>query len=224
INNPATYNNTSNPQVIHVRVSENATPTCYGYTTFNLIVNPLPIVSIPTPLEVCDDNTDGFAMFTLTDKNTEILNGQTDVAVSYYETQADADAATNEIFDPYTNITINTQTIYVRLENTATGCYNTTTLVLTVNPLPIPNTPTPFEVCDDDNDGYTSFDLTQKDVEVLNGQTGMIVTYHETQSDANNDVNPLASPYNNIVPSTQTIFARLENATTGCYVTVQLIL
>jgi gliding motility-associated-like protein len=224
INNPATYNNTSNPQVIHVRVSENATPTCYGYTTFNLIVNPLPIVSIPTPLEVCDDNTDGFAMFTLTDKNTEILNGQTGVAVSYYETQADADAATNEIFDPYTNITINTQTIYVRLENTATGCYNTTTLVLTVNPLPIPNTPTPFEVCDDDNDGYTSFDLTQKDVEVLNGQTGMIVTYHETQSDANNDVNPLASPYNNIVPSTQTIFARLENATTGCYVTVQLIL
>ncbi|MGG5486792.1 T9SS type B sorting domain-containing protein [Gaetbulibacter sp. PBL-D1] len=224
IANPATYTNTGNPQTIHVRVEDATTPDCYGYTSFELIVNPLPEVLVPTPLEVCDDDADGFAAFTLTDKNAEILNGQTGVNVTYYETQADADNAINEIFSPYTNIVINTQTVYVRLEDATTGCYNTTTLELVVNPLPVAVAPTPLEVCDDDNDGFASFTLTLKDAEVLGGQTGMTVTYHETQSDADNGVNDLSSPYNNIVPNTQTVYVRLEDDTSGCHDTVELTL
>ena len=91
----------------------------------------------------------------------------------------------------------------MRLEDTTTNCYNTTILDLIVNPLPVPVIPTALEVCDDDNDGFTSFDLTLKDAEILGGQVGMSVTYHETQSDADNAVNALGSPYMNIVPSLQ---------------------
>ena len=221
---PGTYNNITNPQTIYVRVEDALNPTCYGSTSFDLIVNPLPLVIVPTPLAVCDDNGDGFAMFTLTDKNAEILAGQTGVNVTYYESQADADSATNEIFSPYTNIIINTQTVYVRLEDTVTNCYNTTTLDLVVNPLPVPVVPTALEVCDDDNDGFTSFDLTLKDAEIIGAQVGMSVTYHETQSDADNDVNALGSPYMNIVPSVQTVYVRLEDDLTGCYDTVELTL
>jgi gliding motility-associated-like protein len=224
IANPTTYSNTGSPQTIHVRVEDVLTPDCYGYTTFELIVNPLPDVILPTALEVCDDDADGFAAFILTDKNTELLNGQTGVVVSYYETQADADGAANEIFAPYTNMVVNAQTIYVRLENTTTNCYNTTTLDLVVNPLPVPIAPTALEVCDDDNDGFASFDLTLKDAEVLGAQVGMTVSYHETQSDADNGINALGNPYNNIVPSVQTVYVRLEDNATGCYDTVTLTL
>ena len=41
--------------------------------------------------------------------------------------------------------------------------------------------PTPLEECDDDYDGIVSFfDLSQKTEEILNGQTGISVSYHET--------------------------------------------
>ncbi|OUR90828.1 hypothetical protein A9Q87_12820 [Flavobacteriales bacterium 34_180_T64] len=217
------YLNTSNPQTIYIRLTNGLTG-CSDTGTFNLLINPLPLVIVPTALKVCDDDGDGFGIFTLTDKNAEILNGQAGVNVTYYETQADADGATNEIFSPYANIIINTQTVYVRLEDTTTNCYNTTILDLVVNPLPVAVLPTALEVCDDDNDGFTSFDLTLKDAEILGGQVGMSVTYHETQSDADTAVNALGSPYMNIVPSVQTVYVRLEDDLTGCYDSVELVL
>ena len=40
---------------------------------------------------------------------------------------------------------------------------------------------TPIEECDDDYDGIVSFfDLSQKTEEILNGQTGISVSYYET--------------------------------------------
>ena len=225
ITTPTTYTSLSpSPQTIYVRIEDSLNPTCYGYTTFDLIVNPLPTVIVPTPLAVCDDDTDGFANFTLTDANAEVINGQSNIVVTYYETLADADAAINEIFSPYTNITPNLQTVYVRLENTVTGCYNTTTLDLEVISNPVANIVTPLEVCDDDNDGFSSFDLSLRDLEAVGVQTGMVVTYHETQSDANNGINILPIPYDNIVPSVQTVYVRIESGTTGCYDTTELIL
>ena len=100
--------------------------------SFDLIVNQGPTTIIPTPLAVCDDDTDGFAMFTLTDANTEVINGQANVVVSYYETLADANSATSEIFSPYTNIVPNLQTVVIRLDDTVNGCFSTTTLDLDV--------------------------------------------------------------------------------------------
>jgi gliding motility-associated-like protein len=222
------YTNTSNNQVIHVRIEENANPVCYGITTFELIVNPLPAITPVTPLEECDTDADGFAEFMLEEKNDEVLNGQTDIAVSYYETLADAVAGTGAITGPYTNIVINTQTVFIRLENGITGCVSTTQMDLVVNPLPIPIMPPALEVCDDDNDGFAMFDFTGIDAIVIGTQTGMIVTYHDTFANADNEgggIAPLGTTYTNINPNTQDIFIRLENATTGCHAvtTMQLI-
>ncbi|WP_152604859.1 hypothetical protein, partial [Psychroserpens jangbogonensis] len=79
-----------------------------------------------------------------------------------------------------------------------------------------------MEVCDDDNDGFSSFTLSLKDLEAVGAQVGMVVTYHETQSDADNGINILPIPYDNIVPSVQTVYVRVESGTTGCYDTVEL--
>ncbi|MFD1016651.1 hypothetical protein, partial [Winogradskyella rapida] len=71
------------------------------------------------------------------DAEAGILNGQTGITLTYYETQTDADNAVNEIVSPYVN-TSNAQTIFVRAENDATGCFNTVTVTLRVDPVPSP--------------------------------------------------------------------------------------
>ena len=221
--NTASYTNiTANLQTLWVRVEDTLTG-CYSITTLDLVVNALPVLVQPTPLSLCDyDNPgDEVEAFTLEDKVDEILNGQTGITITFHETQAGADTNTAQIFSPYTNIA-NAQTIYVRAENDVTGCVSTITLDLRVEPLPSPATPTPLEVCDDDNDGFALFDLDSKTLEILNGEPDVTITYHETMADADSGVNPLASPYANIVEDTQTIYVRAENDLTGCYRVVLL--
>ena len=225
--NPTAYQNIDSPeQTIYVRVNDNANPTCYGSTTFNLIVNPLPSAVTPTPLEVCDDGTpDGFTSIDLSLKNNEISGGNPDYAVSYYLTQLDAETETNPLAIPYTNIS-NPQIVFVRVEDVTTGCFTTTTLQLDVVQAPIAFTPTALEYCDPDSDGFGIFTLSDATAEITGGAPGLTVTYHETSSDATNNVNPLVSPYNNIVANTQVIYVRVESTTiaTDCATFVDLVL
>jgi len=221
IANPTAYTNTDDfNQVIWVRVDDNTTVAgCYKITTLELIVNPLPVLVTPPPLELCDVNNPGDEVeaFTLEDANDAILNGQTGITLSYYETQMDADNGTDPITGPYTNTT-NAQTVYVRAVNDATGCVSTVTVTLRVDPVPSPeDEPTEIRVCDDDNDGFAEFDLETRTVEITNGEPDVEITYHETESDADTGENPLASPYTNIVANSQMIYVRSENTLTGCY-------
>src|SRR5690606_41127451 len=80
---------------------------------------------------VCDD--DGFAEFDLESQTAISLDGQpdTDYSVTYYASQAEADAAatTTALSNTYTNVT-NPHIIYVRVEDIdavglGTTCYST---------------------------------------------------------------------------------------------------
>ena len=220
---PTGYTNIVNPQTVWLRVEYNTTG-CYKITSLDLIVNELPVLLQPSPLELCDVNNPGDEQeaFTLEDAIPEVLNGQTGISITFYETQVDADADTNPIVSPYPNM-INPQTIYLRAVNDVTGCVNTITLDLRVNPVPSPEpNATPIEVCDDDNDGFMSFDLDSRTIELINGELDIIITYHETQSDAEQSENALVSPYDNIVADLQVVYVRAENTITGCFTVVEL--
>ena len=220
---PLAYTNVSPfTQDIYVRV-ENIATECYNTTALTLIVNELPVLIQPDPLELCDDNNTGDEVeeFTLEDSLAQVLNGQTGISITFHETQEDADNADAPIFSPYTNI-VNAQTIYLRAENDITGCVSTITLDLRVNPLPSPVTVEPLEACDVDADGFTSFDLESVSEDIINGELDIFITYYETLTDAENALNPLASPYDNIVPNQQTLFVRAENSITGCFSIVDL--
>ena len=104
------------------------------------------------------------------------------MSVSYHQTQEDADAATNAIVDLYENTTADSQNVFVRLEDDITFCFATTTLELVVNPIPEVIIPPIVEVCDDDYDGISTFDLVSLDPIILNGQTGITVSYYEISS------------------------------------------
>jgi len=221
INTP--IQNTSNPQPIFVRVQD-LDSNCFSYTTFNLIVNTLPVIVSPTPLEVCDgdDTPDGFAIIDLTQKDDYITGGNTDLFVSYHYTLDNSNTGDNPIPSPYINSS-NPQIVYVRIVDTTTGCVTTTTLDVTVTISPVVNRDTQYlDACDRDLDGEASFDLTEVISAILNGLTGVSTTFHATFDDAEMNINVIADEtnyqYTNAViePGSATIYLRIEDPTTGC--------
>ncbi|MBM6497892.1 hypothetical protein H9X54_001010, partial [Flavobacterium macrobrachii] len=119
------------------------------------------------------------------------------------------------------------ETVYVRVEDSATGCYSVTTQLLRVTQGPVAITPTPLERCDPNNDGFEVFDLTLATNQIAGGSVppGVTVTYHETPTDALLGSNPILGPYPNIEPNQQTIYVKVFYTTTGCsnYVQLELI-
>ncbi|MFD2432679.1 hypothetical protein ACFSO9_03465 [Mesonia maritima] len=157
---PGAYANDPNinPQTIYVVVE--GLNGCTKQTSFELQVNPLPNITTPQQLELCDYNNPGDEReeFNLEDATLDITQGDKTIDITYHETQADADSGNKSLTSPYTN-TSNNQTIYIRAEDVDTGCTVTQgyTLTLIVNPLPSPQVPSePVEVCDTDNDGLKS--------------------------------------------------------------------
>ena len=182
-----------------------------------LVVDPVPATTALDPLPACDDDGDGFAVFTLTDRDTAALNGQTGLTVSYHATQPEAEAGTPSIGPSYTNIIEDSEQIWVRLTNTAADCYSIMPLDLIVNPLPVPEPVSLAAECDDDSDGLQTFDLSGVATDVIGTQTDMVVSYHETDADAQAGVSPLGNSYLTNTPDIDTIHIRLENTLTGCY-------
>ena len=142
---------------------------CESPTRFAIHVN---IFESPNPpstitfLDKCDDtsvgtDTDGFLIFNLTQKETEILNGQSasDFNITYFTDSA----YTTQIMNPtaFPNSISGGQTIYVRINNKFyTTCSVAISFELKVNPLPVLlNSEVTLEQCDDDinNDGFSSF-------------------------------------------------------------------
>ncbi|MCF6214176.1 MAG: T9SS type B sorting domain-containing protein [Flavobacteriaceae bacterium] len=187
--------------------------------TKNFNIYAVPTAATPVNWFACDDNNDGFFSFDLSQKDSEILNGQDPAifSVNYY---TDA-ALTQKITAPYTNINGYTaETIYVRVGNKNNlTCAATTLFDINVfdSPLPalaidIPN----IEVCDnalDGNDinGLATFDLTSQSTFILNGQSALDfdLTYFTDAALTNLIPNPTA--FANTVANTQTIYVKVSN-------------
>ncbi|MDO1499998.1 choice-of-anchor L domain-containing protein [Winogradskyella maritima] len=213
------YQNTSNPQTIHIRIEENGSG-CVILNTVDLVVNPLPFVNQPDTLVVCDDQVaDGFTEIDLTQVDNEITGGQANLEVSYHYTQADADIGSNPIPMPYVNDNPNDM-VFVSVQNTTTSCINTTTLDIEVLETPPVNTDTNhyIDACDSEYDGFSTFDLTSIASDIIIDGTNTTVTYHTTEADAESGNNPIADPSNfsNTQQDEQIVFIRIEDNTTGC--------
>ncbi|WP_443633022.1 T9SS type A sorting domain-containing protein [Candidatus Marifrigoribacter sp. Uisw_064] len=81
---------------------------------------------------------------------------------------------------------------------------------------------TTFSVCDTGNGGFESFDFSLIEGDVAGNQSNVTVSFHETFLDANNNINPIASPYVNIL-NPQTVYARVENSD-GLFATSEVTL
>lgn len=222
-------------QTVWVRI-ENINTGCYRITEFELIVGTMPVLaSGPFMAMACDDmlngssGTDGISTFNLAENSIGISDGDSSLAVFYYETQADQNANNPIIPDTaYQNI-VTPQTLFVSAFNTE-GCETRTLLTLTVNNNPSPVLPTPLEVCDDDDDGFAEFTLEDKDVEITGNEANVVISYYETQqlAELGDASQVLVSPYINEVPDNDIVWVRVTYDPlppingTGCFTVIPL--
>lgn len=219
---------TSNGQIIWARIENNARTNCYEITSFELVLATPMIAYKPPDLYGCDNNNDGFMFFDLEQQTAAVLNGQTGV-VTYYVDEIDAMDPKGWIIDPMAYKT-GSVTIYVRVEPVLRSeCYALTSFEIYVNDTPIAFPTNDIKECDLDNDGLYSFDFNGlKDADILGGQDPdqYEVVYYSSQSDANNQNNPLPNPYTNSVAyGFETIVARIQNKNyDGCFDTTSFTL
>ncbi|WP_430399835.1 T9SS type B sorting domain-containing protein [Flavobacterium sp.] len=235
ITNPTSYENTSLPyqaQTIIAEVYNIENNSCNATTSFDIQVFESPVPSITVlPIEFCDNtsfgtDTDGRVVFDLRVRENDVLNGQSasTFTVEYYRDST----LTNLIVTPNNYVNINaTETIYVKVFNTQNpSCFATTSFEVRVFDLPVVNSPISLKQCDDDNDGFSAFNLTEANELISSTTTGFIFSYFETSAQAQSNSNPITdfTTYTNQTVSTDQIFVRVENAN-GCFrvVTLNLI-
>jgi gliding motility-associated-like protein len=172
-------------------------------------------------LQECDADSDGSEIFDLESKETEILNGQNPADFEViFATNSDF-AVVNQITPPTTTAyTSSGETIYVRVQNrNSTNCTAESSFLLEITPsaaIALPADIPRITICDNtsfgtDTDGMVEFDLTQREIVILNGAlaTDFSVTYFSDAAYGNQISIPTA--YANTTANNQTIYVQLTN-------------
>ncbi|WP_430467721.1 T9SS type B sorting domain-containing protein [Winogradskyella ouciana] len=180
--------------------------------------------SLPN-LNICDALApfdDAITEVDLTTLTQDIINGESDVTVTYHASESDANINASALGDVF-NTSGGNQTVFIRIENTTTGCFIINDFEINVTIFSNFNQPTTYEVCDDDTDGddqngMTTFDFDVKTQEIINGIAGAnySISYYSSLADAETDTAPLPTNYTNTVPTPTDIFVRVEDLDTGC--------
>ena len=235
ITNTTNYRNIGfpNTQTIWVRVDSTTDNSCYGYKTFDVVVEALPTANPINALNLlrhCDDDQDGVYGFDTSTIQATVLNGQTGVNVKYF--RANGSQLSTPLPNPFS---VNgTQTITIRVSNntTQTGgqpCFDEETLQFIVDDLPeaFAISPNDTSTCDEeinpvDQNGLHDFNTSTFLATILGTQTGMNVRYY----DQNNVLIPSPTPNelpNPFTTGTQNVKVIVENPiNTTC--TAQLII
>ena len=191
---------------------------CYKVSEVNLLVS---TTQIPTTLlntfYQCDDGantTDGIATFDFSSVTTEIENifpvGQ-QLIIKYYRNEADALSEENFITDitNYQNIGYpNQQNIYIRVDSKFdNNCLGLGAHIsLNVEKVPVANPVTINPECDNDRDGFFSFDTSTIQSTIIGSQTNVAVRYFDESGTQLSS--PLPNPF---LTASQTITARIVN-------------
>ena len=217
-----------NQQLIWVRVQSSLSNDCFGLGAYiSLNVEKLPKINPVDPdnsIHHCDDDQDGQYGFDTSGIDAAILNGQTNVSLQYF------DAAGVALPSPLPNpfFVNSTATITVKAFNTLTlapdgPCNTQGQFEFVVDDLPeaLPIASALLTTCDDEinpllQDGLFAFDTSTFESTILNGQTGMIITY--TDASGNPLPNPLPNPF---VTATQNVTVTVQNPTNPACIATQ---
>ena len=169
-------------QSIFVRIENKTTGCVNPHTNFDVIINPLPIITNIIPaLEICDMGTkdgdlkNGLAQeIDVSVRDIDILNTKnaSEFTITYHKTQADLEDLNSTGIDKNsydsdpTRVTINPTTnnseeiLFIRIVNNDTEClFDQSTLTIIVNPEPnIPTNINNYSVCDNDSDTFSNDD------------------------------------------------------------------
>ncbi|WP_008638217.1 T9SS type B sorting domain-containing protein [Bizionia argentinensis] len=213
------YNQTPFQEGIFVRIENVLETSCYSTTSFNLIVNLLPLASNSSLLQCDEDgNKDGRTAFNLDEAFDALSVNSTIASIEYYTNQSDVENGSN-MLDAlgYIN-TSNPQIVFAKIIDNTTLCFSVAELSLEVSTTQINNYQAP-EVCEDIDaeDGIHTFDLNTITTAIQqDNNVAFPITYYDTYKDALLEQNPLITPYANLTPYNQVIYSRAEN-NNACY-------
>uniref|UniRef100_UPI0018C9A78C hypothetical protein n=1 Tax=Aureivirga sp. CE67 TaxID=1788983 RepID=UPI0018C9A78C len=201
---------------------------CQNSGLFNLELGAQPVVEPSYQYELCDDLVaDGIRSFDLTSLDAQIIGSNFNTAVSYYEVldfAPGADLPTSPAITNPSDYVSGTNTIFGYVYDVSSGCWTTTEINLVVGEIPVVNLDiTHYELCDDDYDGYTLFNLSTKEAEILapaaNPATA-IVEYYNTQDDALAGVNQIVAPnivnYQNATQNVHQVWVKVSYDVSEC--------
>ncbi|WP_179320612.1 T9SS type B sorting domain-containing protein [Winogradskyella helgolandensis] len=187
--------------------------------TANTISTSLPSIDVCDATAPFDDNITEFDFTTLTQ---DIINGESDVMVTYHKSESDANININALGSIFNNTSSN-ETIYIRVENLTTGCFIINDVDINVSALTNFNPTTDYNICDDDLDGddqngISTFDFNIKSQEILDGIVGVnyAISYHLSQANAESSTAALPLSYSNTSPTPTEIFVRIQDVDSGC--------
>ena len=229
-------NTIANTQTIYVRVTNNTTQCFTDRSSFNVNVQPLPVVNATVELKQCDDDTDGFAPFNLFESAELISDNFMDETFEFFTSLADAQAGTDAIATPtaYINLVATNDVVWARAI-TSFNCFRISEVTLTVATNSSQVTtfpPRSYNTCDDfldvngddtinndDTDGISRFnfdDFTDDIIDAfpISEQPFLTVEYYRNEADALSELNAIEDPenYRNIgFPNTQQIYVRVDN-------------
>lgn len=191
---------------------------CYEVSEVNLFVSTtqIPATLLKTYYE-CDDGTntnDGIATFDFSDVTNDIINifpANQQLIINYYRNETDALSEENAITDisNYQNTGYqNQQNIYIRVDSKVDNdCLGLGAHIsLNVEKVPVANPVIINPECDNDRDGFFSFDTSTIHSTIIGNQTNITVSYIDENGIELSS--PLPNPF---ITKSQTITARVEN-------------
>lgn len=227
--NPATFQNTANPQTIYVKMANNGYNLCVAKTNFTIKVFELPTITSPVTLKQCDNaDINGFSIFNLEEVNNKISSNASNETITFFTNYNGA--FNNNILELITiptsflNPTVSNSKVWARVEN-SNHCFRVSEINLIVSTTQIPiSYQIAFYECDDfvdavnnEKDGVATFNFSGITSEIKNifpsGQQ-LIINYYRNEADALAEENPIldTSNYRNIgYPTTQSIYVRVDS-------------
>lgn len=212
-------------QKIYVRVQRNDEYPCYRVKWFFLMVS--------RTIENPEANDETFCLaedspsfiFDLNEKDDDILDGADAdyFNIHYYNSQNDAQ---NRMGD-FTQVNSNNfpKTVFFRVESSSfQGCFETGSFILDKQNGVQAKEPDPILICDTEERGTYSFNLAEKDAEIMNGQssTEYKVTYFHSEGDAHNNLNEINKENYECGVGSTILYAQLSPLSAGCSSIVNL--
>lgn len=203
---------------VYTRVISNTTQSCEGIGTFEVVVTQAPNQNIVSNESVCLLDS-----FLLNTKDNDALLGQNpSVNVSYFNT---FENAKDNVLVINKNVplplTLGTRTFFVRLYDSATGCFSIVSFNINVFPNPTITQPSPIRHC---GDTTANFDLNSRINQITNGNTNYQVTFYVSNADllANN---PIITPDNFTSAATSIICKVVDPTNNSCeaFTTLDLV-
>lgn len=182
----------------------------------DITVGAKPTFTIPQPISVCK-NVNNTYVFKLRDTESEIVGTQSNLVVTYYNSQNDAQTSNNPLPDEIT--LTGDKPIFVRMTNSNTSCFTLFDFGIQTIDNTIFRKPEDKIICYDSNKEVNKIvDLNQHISSVFDGQRSQNtkVTFHHSYAEATSGSNAMPTLYS-VQTKEEEIFARFENTITGCF-------